>query len=315
MTRGIAQLLLVAAIGLATDAYGQGDRRLDYAPITLHVACGELFDAPCGKVLPRIAARTAPTGVDLRPVESGTALDTIAAVCQGQAAAAIVPTDALAQLAHQPACLGRYDIVGRPLYPLYTFLIVRAGASFHSLDDLASDGRRSTIAAGADGSAGRITLGVLLNSNAAWQRAITVTKDDAATALQRIADGSIEGFFTMESLDSALLNQVRPRADARGEPLFRFIDIQPGTELTRIGDSAGHCLYRLTALDFGGTSPVATVSVDVVMILGRGFREAHARSGPFAPVAMASAIDVTRAGVLADTKSPGDWRPANTSCQ
>ena len=319
VTRRLAALVLLAAFMLTTAAREQGSPNVpppappDYAPIRLHVACGELFDAPCGKVLPTIAARTAWAGVVLRPVESGGALDTIASVCQGQAAAAIVPADALTRLAHHPACLGRYDVVGRPLYPLYAFLVVRASASFRSLDDLASAGQQRTIAAGADGSGARITLGALLKSNPAWQRAVTVTNDDAATALERIADGSIDGSFAMESLDSALLSQIRLSADARGEPLYRFIDVRPGPDFPRAGD--GRCLYRLTALDFGGASPVTTVSVDAVMILGRTFRDAHARGGPFAPDVLASAIDATRAAILADMKSPGDWRPAGASCQ
>jgi hypothetical protein len=317
MTRCLALLMLAAAIGLTTGAREQGnpdDRAaapLDFAPVVLHVACGELFKAPCGKVLPRIAARTAQAGLDLKPVQSGGALDTAATVCQGQAAAAIVPRDAIAQLAHQPACLGRYDAVGRPLYPYYAFLVVRAGAPFRSLNDLAS-GR--TIAAGPEGSGGQITLGFLLRSNAAWQQAITVTNDDAATALNRIADGSLDGLFAMATLDSELIDRVRLREDARGKPMYTFIDIRPGADFWRAGDGAGHCLYRLTALDFGGPAPVTTVSGDAVLMLGRGFRDTHARSGPLAADALASAIDASQAGILGDLKSPGDWRPAGTSC-
>jgi hypothetical protein len=317
--RWLIALLLLAALGLANGACAQNTQgkpapnSTDYTPITLHVACGELFNAPCGKVLPKIVARTAPMGINLQPAQSGAALDTVAAVCQGQAAAAIVPTDVLAQLVHQPACLGRFDVIGRPLYPLYAFLVARAGTTFRSLNDLASDGSRATIAAGADGSGGQITLDVLLNSNPTRQRAISVINDDAPTALERIADGSIDGFFTMDSLDSPLINQVRLSTDARGKLLYEFIDVRPGIEFQRAAD--GRCIYRLTALDFGGASPVTTVSVDAVMILGRTFRDAHARGGPFAPDALASAIDASRAAILADMKSPADWRPAGSPCQ
>lgn len=321
VTRRFAVLLLIAVIGLTTGAREQGTPHqplrdpVDYAPITVHVACGELYRAPCGKVLPRIAARTARSGLDLRPVESGGSLAAAAAVCQGQTAAAIVPRDAIAQLAHQPACQGRYDVVGRPLYPYYAFLVVRDDAPFRSLDEMASDGRRREIAAGAEGSGGQVTLEFLLRSNPAWQRAIAVTGDDAVTAFDRIAGGSIDGFFTTEALDSDLIDQVRLRADGQGKPLYRFIDVSPGTDFFRVGDGGGHCVYRLTALDFGGPSPVTTVSVDAVLMLGRGFRDAHARSGPRASDALASAIEYTQAAILVDMKSPGDWRPAGTSCQ
>ena len=319
--RRLAMLLLGAAMSLTIGAHGQvrpgapAIGPLDYAPVTLQVACGELFKVPCAKVLPKIAARTAPAGLDLRPMESGGALDTAAAVCQGQAAAAIVPRDVAAQIARQPSCLNRYDVVGRPLYPYYALLVVRADASFRSLDDPASDFHRWRIATGAEGSGGQIAFGFLLGSSPLWQRDVAVTADDAATALQRIADGSIDGFFTVETLDSDLVDRVRLTSDTRGKPLYRFVDIRPGKDFSRIGDGAGHCVYRMTALDFGGRSPVTTVSEDAVMLLGRGFRDAHARSGPRAADALASAIDAAQAAILGDTKSLGGWRPTTTSCQ
>ena len=320
MTRWLAMLVLVAAIGLTTGAREQGypnapvREPLDFAPIVLRVACGELFEAPCAKVLPRLAARTAQAGLDLKPVESGGAIDTAAAVCQGQAAAAIVQRDAIALIGRQPPCLGRYDIVGRPLYPRYALLVVRAGASFRSLDDLAEAGRRTTVAVGAEGSAAQVTFGFLLRSNTEWQRAIAVTNDDAETALERVAGGSIDGLFAMGSLDDALINRVRLRTDTRGKPVYAFIDVRAGSDFFRVSDGAGHCLYRVTALDFGGPTPVTTVSVDAVLLLGRGFREAHARSGPVAWDALASAIDATQTLILAALKSPADWRPAGAAC-
>jgi hypothetical protein len=309
---GLATLLLIAVIGLSGAARAQAG---DYAPVTLHVACGELFDPACGKVLPRIAAQIARGGLVLKPVESGRARDTVASVCQDQAAAAIVQRDAIVELAHDPACKGRYDVIRRSLYPYYGFLVVRADTPFRSLDDLASDGRTARIAAGPEGSGGQITLGFLLRSNAVWQRAIAVTDDSAVASLGRIADGSIDGVFFTETLDSELITRIRLRADARGKPLYRFIDVRPEAEFSRIGDGEGHCLYRITGLDFGGPAPVTTVSVDAVMMLGRAFRDAHARGGPRAADALASAIDANQAAVLAETKSPGDWRPAATSCQ
>jgi hypothetical protein len=321
VTRCLTVLALLAALATTTGAREQGGRtepvpaRVDYGPVTLHVACGELFKSPCARVLPRIAAQTTQAGLDLKPAASGGALATAAAVCQGQAAAAIVPRDAMAGIGHEPACFGRYDFVGRSLYPYYAFLVMKAGTSFRSLDDLANAGRQFVIAVGPEGSGGQITFGFLLRSNPLWQRVVAVTNDDAATALDRLADGSIDGLFTMETFDSELLDRVRTTGDGRGKPLYTFIDVRPGTEFSRTGDGGGHCLYRLTALDFGGPLPVATVSVDAVLMLGRTFHDAHARGGPPASEVLATAIDAARAGILADLKSPGDWRPVATSCQ
>jgi hypothetical protein len=313
MTRRHAGLLLLAALVLSRDAFGQGTP--SYAPLTLRVACGEVFNPVCAKVLPRIAARTAQAGLNLQPVQSGGALDAAAVVCAGQVAAAVVPRDAMAQYSHQPACLGRFDVVGPALYPLYALLLVKADAPFRQLDDLARDGRRTTIAAGDEGSGGRTTLALLSASSPGLQQSISVTDDDVATALQRIAEGSIDGLFAMESLAGELIDRARLKTDAHGQPLYRFIDVRPGPEVFRAGDGGGHCLYRLTALDFGGPEPVTTVSTDAVLMLARISRDAHARGGPRAVDALASAIEATRGAILADMKSPGDWRPPNTSCQ
>jgi hypothetical protein len=119
----------------------------------------------------------------------------------------------------------------------------------------------------------------------------------------------------MASLADRLIDRVRLAVDARGKPLYKFIDVRPPPELFRTGDGNGRCLYRLTALDFGGAEPVTTVSTDAVLMLGRRFHDAHARGGPPAADALASAIEASRAAILADMKSPPDWRPAATSCQ
>jgi hypothetical protein len=311
-------LVLLAAIWLTAGAHGQdsaGGGAKDYAPIVLRVACGGVFKVACAKVLPRIAAQTVQAGVELKPAGGGIPFDTVAAVCDGQAAAAIVQRDAIVLIGGQPSCLGRFDFVGRPLYPYYAFLVVKADAQFRQLDDLAGDKRRRVIMAGAEGTGGQITLGFLLRSNPAWQRSIAATMGDPDVGLQRVADGSIDGYFAVEPLDGELIDRVRRRADAHGNALYKFIDIRPVQGFFRIADGGGHCLYRLTALDFGGDDTVATVSLDAVMLLGRGFRDAHARGGPRVTDALVSAIDATQTAILADTKSPPDWRPAGTACQ
>ncbi len=322
MTRCLTVLALLATLAITTGAREQGSRtelapaRVDYGPVTLHVACGELFNSPCARVLPRIAAQAVQAGLALKPAASGGALATAAAVCQGQAAAAIVPRDSMAGIGHQPACLGRYDFIGRSLFPYYAFLVMKAGTSFRSLDDLANGGRQFVIAAGPEGAGGQITFGLLLQSNPLWQRAIAVTNDDAATALNRLVDGSIDGYFAMESLDSELLDRIRTTGDARGKPLYTFIDVRTGPEFSRIGDGGGHSLVSdKRASDSAALLPIATVSVDAVLMLGRTFHDAHARGGPPASQVLATAIDAARVAILADLKSPADWRPVATSCQ
>jgi hypothetical protein len=193
--------------------------------------------------------------------------------------------------------------------------VVKAGASFRQFNDMANDGRRHAIMAGAEGTSGQITLGFLLRSNPFMQRNVVATLGDLEVGLERVANGSIDGFFALETLDSDMIDRVRLKTDAHGKPLYAFLDIYPLPEFFRTGDGGGHCLYRLTALDFGGGAPVTTVSVDAVMVLARAVRDSHARGGPRAADAMTSAIDAAEPAILADMKTQGDWRPAATSCQ
>jgi hypothetical protein len=321
MMRRLAALVLAAAVGSAAGAHGQGTPngtvrdRSDYAPIVLNVACGDLRGPPCAVALPKIAVRAAQSGLDLKPMESGAALGTFAAVCEARAAAAIVQRDAVAYLANNPACTGHYAIVGRAIFPYYAVLIVRADAPFRSIGDMAADGpdgRKKMIGAA---TGGQVTLSFLLKTNPDLERTIGVVNDDPISALDRIASGAIDGFFAIETLNGDLLDRVRVKLDPAGKPLYRFVDVRPGPEFLRTGDGLGQCLYRLTAMDFGGRNPVTTISVDAVMVLGQSFRDAHAKSGPRAGDALTSAIAATQNSVLADMKSPRDWRPVIASCK
>jgi hypothetical protein len=312
--RVAAVCVLLAAICLTGGALGQELRSND-TPIVLPVACGGVAMAACAKVLPRIAVRAAQSGVTLKLAVGGIPSDTVTAVCDGHAAAGIVQHDAIALIGRRPPCLGHFDLVGQPLYPYYAFLIVRADLAVRQLDEMSGDKRRRVIMAGAEGTGGQITLGFLLRSNPILKRSISVTMGDPDVGLRLVANGSIDGFFAVEPLDSDMINRVRRIMDIHGKPLYTFVDIRPPPEFLRIGDGAGHCVYRLTALDFGGTESVTTVSLDAVMLIGHTFHDAHARGGPRAADALASAIDAAQTAILADTKSPPDWRPASTSCQ
>lgn len=233
-------------------------------------------------------------------------------MCEGEAAAAVVQRDALALIMRLPSCTGRYDIVGQPLYPWYAFLVVKAGAPFQEFGDMA--GKRLVVT-GSPGSSGQIALGFLLRSDPVLQRSVAVSMGDPDIALAQVANGSAAGFFVLDTMNSDLIERIRQTVDAHRKPLYAFIDIRPGPEFFHIGDGAGHCLYRLTALDFGGAAPVTTFSEDAVMILARASRDAHAKGGPRASDALAAALDAVEPGILADMKSPGDWRPSGTACQ
>jgi hypothetical protein len=300
MRRRFASFAIVAAIVLAGGAHGQNDK--GYAPVSLAVACGPLTRADCGKVLPAIGSRTALAGLELRAMDGGGALGAIGAVCLGQIAAAIVPRDVAARMAREPDCRKRYAIVGRPLFPLYALLVVKAGAPFRQLSELT----RIVATDAAD----LITLELMAPADPPRREAAA----DFEAVSQRIADGSIDGWFSVRPLMSDLIDRIRLKTDARGSALFRFIDVRARPDASRETDDDGNCLHRRVALDFGGAEPVTTVSTDAVIVLGVAFRDAHARGGPRAAEALASAIDAAATSILAETKSPRDWRPTATSC-
>jgi hypothetical protein len=279
----LAAILMV----LARGTHGQ---TADYAPIALTVACGALSGPVCSRVLPMLGARAAQTGLALKPAGSASPPGAIEAVCGGLVAAAIVARDVAVRWARQNECRDRYGLIGHPLFPLYALLVVRTGAP-----------RRSSVGTIVADTDGAVTYALLASANPD-----AVDTFDAAS--ERVVNGSIDGFFTVRPLVSGLINRIRTMNDGRGRPLFEFVDVRIA------GDSGAPCVWRAAALDFGGAAPVTTLSTDAVLILGTGFRDAHARGGPPAADALAAAIDAASAAILAETRSPRDWRGAGASC-
>ena len=267
------------------------------APLELTAACGHL-DAPlCAAVLTRLTTRTTRTGIVLKQT---TAADPAIAVCEGRIAAAIVPRDAI-----PPDCAAKADIVGRALFPWYGVLVVQAGAPIRHLDDMAAAEVPRRLLAPANDP----TLANLIRAKPAWQTKIAIAEGDGDTALRRVIENSADAMFTVSALGGSVIARVLSLSTA-----VVFANIHPGAELFRFSDGQGHCLYRNVALDFGGKSPITTVSVEAVLLLGRGFRDARARGGPRAADALAGAIEQSQAGLLSDTKSPADWRPGTGAC-
>ena len=279
-----------------------------YAPVALPAACGSATGPPCARVLPALAAHTVHAGLVLKQAAG---IAPLAAICEGQAAVAIVPRDSLVT----GACPDRYELAGRPLYPVYAFLVVLAASPLRHLDDFRDEGpNEQTRAIAAIGDAAA-TFETLRKADPAWQRLVALTASGLDDGLRRLDAGTADGVFAVEPLEADIVDRVLSRTDGKGTKAYRFAGIYPDKSLFRISDGHGHCLYRPVGLDFGGGSPVTTISVDMVAILSRGFRDTRAKGGPTAIEALAAAIDRTRDTVLGQTKSPRDWRPAAGSCQ
>jgi len=286
LSAALAQLFLAAWPGLvATGARAQTPG--DNAPLMLGIGCGLASGSVCAMVVPGLSARTARMGLAATSAP-GTVAGLAAAVCHGRLAAAILPRAAI-----PPGCAA--DVVGPPLFPFYVMAVARAGTSFRHLDDLAEAHR----AVAADPA----LLG-LLASVPAWRNGLTIGAATNEDGPRRVAGGGADAYLALVSPDDPLL--------ARNGGSSRFIDIHPPADLFRIGDGA--CLWRAAGLDLGSGTPITTISTDAVLLLGRDFRDAHARGGPRAADALADALVKAGTAILTATRSPPDWRPTAATC-
>lgn len=313
----IACLSLAPAASAQTTAAPSLSQRLATAPgatkIAMEVACGKLEKSNCAQVLPRIAEQSMQSGLALTPVESEGSMESATGVCKGLVPAAIVQRDAADLRRRNADCVGRYEPVGKALYPYYGYLVTAAASRYDSLSGLIDDtpqGKVRTIAAGAIGSGGQVTLGYMLRANPEWKRSVTVANFALDTALQRITDGSVDAFFVMDGPGSDLIDQIKSAVDAKGRPLYKFLDVRPGKQFYATRDWSGRNLYQEVVLEGGFFHSTKTVSVDALMIVANDFRENRAKNGPRAVQLLADAIDRSQAEVFADTKTPRDWIPA-----
>ena len=288
----IATLLLCAALTAQSRAQTAGDN----LPLVLGVGCGPLKGMLCRAVVPRIGARSERMGVVTRAMPTANVTEAADAVCDGKLAAAIVPRDAVPR-----TCGDRAEIVGRPLFPYYAILLVKAGEPFRHLDDLAEGKTHPVLAAPGDPA-----LLDLLRVNPMLRDHLDIADGAGEDGLREVASGAASALLTLTSLENTLIG-----FSGHG---FTLIDIHPPGAFLALADASGHCLYRAVALDFGGGTPVTTISTDAVLLVGHGVRNAHAKGGPPAGDALAAAIEDVRVPILADTHSPPDWRPVAAAC-
>lgn len=282
-----------------------------FAPVTVQVACGRLDKSNCGQVIPRLLEHLGPNTI-LRPVESEGSIESTTGVCEGVVEAAIAQRDSVNQRVRRD-CVGKVDLVGRPLYPYYGYLVVAASNRADSIEDLVRNvgqGQTVRIAAGSETSGGQTTMQAMLDANPAWKRAVTVSNYSQDTALQRITSGSIDAFFVMDSPHSELLENIRSSVDAREKRVFKFLDVRPGSGFYGLKDWRNQFLYQEVVLEGGIFSSTKTVSTDAVLIMGNAFRENRQNGGTRAAEALGNAVERAVPGILADTRAPRDWTPA-----
>jgi TRAP-type uncharacterized transport system substrate-binding protein len=192
--------------------------------------------------------------------------------------------------------------------------VVRADNSYDGLAGMINkvrSGQNVRIAAGKDGSGGRVTLGYILRANPVWQRVVSVESYGEETALDRIKDGEIDGFFVMDAPNSDLINRIKTAVDAKGKRLYKFQDVRPGNELYQTKDWNGKYLFQEATISAGWFSDTRTVSVDAQMITANSYREDRAQHGPEVVSTIINAIDQAQAAIFADTNTPQNWIPAS----
>ena len=279
----------------------------------MQIACGKLDKANCAVVLPRIAEQASGAGLTLKPLESEGSFESATGVCLGLAEGAIVQRDAADLRARRPDCAGKIDGVGGALYPYYGFLVVGANAPYDTLEKLVDhtkEGQTLSIAVGASGSGGAVTFGYILRARPEWQRAIQTKDYGLETALQRVRDGNLDGFFVMDAPNSPLIDKIANEKDAHGRAVFQFADVRPGKPFYKLTDWRGRPMYQEAVVTPGFFRSTKSVSVDAVVIVGNEFREDRAKNGPASVEALADAIERAEPSILAETKTPKDWMAA-----
>jgi TRAP-type uncharacterized transport system substrate-binding protein len=316
-------LIAAAAMGIAVAAppalsQSLSDRlaaKQQAMKVELQVACGKLDKSNCAQVVPRLAEYSVSRGLTIKPIESQGSMESAQGLCAGLVDGAIGQRDAFDQAQRLPDCVGKFTTVGKALYPYYGYFVVRADAPFSTFDDMLSStpvGKSRTVAAGKLGSGGQTTMSYILKGHPEAKRVISVQNFDESTSLQRIKDGSLDGYFVMDGPGSDLIENIKTSVDKSGKPLFKFLDLRLGSNFyygTKGWD--GKPLFQEVALaKYTFSSNVYTISVDAVMIVSNSFREDAARKGPAAVETVGVAIDSAEASIYGDTKTPRDWRPA-----
>jgi hypothetical protein len=157
-------------------------------------------------------------------------------------------------------------------------------------------------------------MAYILKGHPDAKRVISVQNFDESTSLQRVKDGSLDGYFVMDGPGSDLIEQIKTTVDNKtGKPVYKFLDMRLGSNFyysTKGWD--GKPLFQEVALaKYTFSSNVYTISVDAVMIVSNSFMEDQKRNGPAAVQTVGVSIDSAEASIFGDTKTPRDWKPAS----
>jgi ABC-type nitrate/sulfonate/bicarbonate transport system substrate-binding protein len=193
------------------------------------------------------------------------------------------------------------------IYPDIGYLIVNKDSSYSSMHNLLTSGRPKIIAVGLPGSGGANTLQYLLASHQNWHDGVSSTQplggDEALTAL---VNHQVDAYFVMEPPVSKFITDNVNSGQYAGK--FKLIGINPYDSFFDTKDGKGRTMYQSAKLPGGswwsGSTP--TISVDVVLIMNRGFVNGNEEAAHLFVKAVRQAAPIIRRDAGADPA----WQPA-----
>jgi OmpA-OmpF porin, OOP family len=278
----------------------------------LSVACGDLKKSSCALVLPHIGQYALKQGLTLAPVASlGSVQSAHDDVCSGTVPVAIGMTDGFDSVRRAPGCASPFTLIGHPLFPYFGYLIVSNSVPVSTLDELLENtlwpGQTFSISIGKTGTGGQITFANILASNATYRRFITTTNLDRAAALDAILHHQLGGYFVMDGAGSPAIAAIANATDAHGNPLFKFLSINPGSAFYALKDADGHLLYHQVQINTGfmGIGSTSSLSTNAVMIVNQAWARDPANAQ--ALNILTTAANRADASIRAATHTPANW--------
>jgi OOP family OmpA-OmpF porin len=284
---------------------------------TIKLACGDLKKSSCALVLPHIAEYSAKQGLALDPVAtSGSVESAQSDVCSGTAQAAIGMADGFDSVRKSAACAGSFELMGHPLFPYFGYLIVSNSVPVTTLDNLVNNlgvGQVLTVSDGSAGTGGQVTFANILASNPSYQHAIVTTSLDREASLDAIQNQAQHAYFVMDGPGSPAIQAIANATDAHGNPLYKFLSINPGPAFYVLKDADGRPLYHEVTINAGfmGFGNTTTASTDAVMIVNHAW--AHDPANAHEVGVLGVAADKADAAIRAATNTPSDWNGDSTA--
>jgi TRAP-type uncharacterized transport system substrate-binding protein len=305
-------LILAAFIALdepsAAESLSERRAAKDSAEaVEVEVACGKLDKENCAVVLPAINAKTVPSGLRLKALESKGSVESVNGLCDGDVQIAVVQLDVMVQRAAKPDCAGKIAVLGSPLYPYEGFMVVRDETredKFGEMVDRLRQGAVLRVAAGGPGSGGEATLRNILAHAPEWKQNIDIEPDGAATALNKLRDRELDAFFVMDGPQSPLLQEVRETVDTKTKKrVFKFVDIRPGEKLLAL-QFGGRMIYATATLESGWFSAIKSISTPAII----GIREDYYRAQPALSAKIRQAAEDALPTIAAKAGARPNWR-------